>query len=240
MNNLNYALILAGGIGTRIGNNKPKQFLKIGTEPILVFSIRSFENSPLISKILLVIEKNWIEYTYGILRKYKFKKILDIIKGGERRQDSSYIGVSYLGEHLNDNDILLIHDASRPFISQDIIKKIIKATEKFGAAVPVLPIKSTILKMNKDNFVGEAPDRKYLFLAQTPQTFRFSSIYECHRRAKKLHLFFTDDVSLLINFGYKVKTIPGDEKNIKITTGFDLNIAKKIYKNSFQNFFNNK
>jgi len=233
MNNLNYALILAGGVGTRIGHNKPKQFIKIGNEPILIFSIMAFESSPLISKILIVMEKNWIRYTLDILRQYKFKKILDIIKGGEKRQDSSYIGLSYLREYLNDNDILLIHDASRPFISQDMIKKTIKATEEFGAAVPALPIKSTVLKINEDNFVGEIPNREHLFLAQTPQTFRFSSIYECHRHANKLHLFFTDDVSLLINFGYKVKIVPGDERNIKITTGFDLNIAERIYKDSF-------
>jgi len=222
-----YVIILAGGHGMRAGRETPKQFLNINGTPVIIHTLDKFSNTNFqITNIIIAAPEEYIEHTEKIIKKFGIKKIIKLIKGGDTRQGSSYNALTCM--EFNDNDILLFHDAARPFIDTEIIDKCIKEAGEHGATGVYIKATDTIARI--DNcFVQQIPDRSKLFYTQTPQAFQYKIIKEAHELAllKGVH-DTTDDVQLVLDAGYKVRMIDGSPANIKITSPFDLELAEFI------------
>ncbi len=213
-------VIPAAGIGKRFGSNKPKQFLEIDGIPILQITLQRFQACDAVDCIVVVSHADFINEVTDLVTKNDFTKIASIVNGGEHRQDSVWNGLKEIIK--NDVEIILIHDAVRPFVTDELIKNVITASEKFGAAVPAVPLKDTIKVSDGKGFLIETLDRNKLFAVQTPQGFRKELIVKAFEKAYTDNYYATDDANLVERLGKKIKLIEGDYKNIKITTKEDL------------------
>jgi 2-C-methyl-D-erythritol 4-phosphate cytidylyltransferase len=224
----NLAIILAGGTGSRIEGDLPKQFLKLAGKTILQHSIEKFENHPGIDHIFLVIYKKFLNKAEKIVRESGHKKVIKILTGGQTRQESSRIGVNAAapGEYEN----VLVHDAARPFVSKKIIDDIFAALNTYAAVNIAVPSPDTIIEVSDKNLVKNIPDRKYLRRVQTPQGFKWDLIQKAHELAiDKGIANATDDCSLILTFKLAdIYVVEGSEENIKITYPSDLQIAEKM------------
>lgn len=218
------AIILAGGKGTRMGANISKQYIKLKGKPILYYTIKRFSESKDIDKIILVLPKDEIDYCKEeVLDKYSLHVDL-IVEGGKERQDSV---MNALNE-LIDEEIVLIHDGARPFVSQRIIDEGIKYARLYGASAPGVMPKDTIKIKGDNNFALSTPDRNTLVAIQTPQVFKLGIIKECHKKVKEEDIKVTDDTMVVETYGNKVYLYEGDYTNIKVTTPEDLILAEKL------------
>jgi 2-C-methyl-D-erythritol 4-phosphate cytidylyltransferase len=219
------AIIPAAGSGLRMSSNVPKQYLELQNMPILAMTVDKFERCSLIDSIILVVSSGHVDSCKNeIVDKYNFKKVIKVIAGGERRQDSVRAGIEATeGEY----DSILIHDGVRPFVSQKTIIRSINALEKNRAIITAMPAKETIKKIGEGGYVLKTYDRRLLWLVQTPQVFRYKDIYNAHMKALLEGWDeVTDDALLMEKMNIPVKIIPGSEENIKITTPFDLKYAE--------------
>lgn len=220
-------IIAAAGMSNRMGSKMNKQFLAVGGKPILAHTIEKFESSRLIDEIIIVSKEEEIEYCRKeIVRKYKFNKVTNIIRGGQERQDSVYNGILALNEKA---DIVLIHDGARPFVKKENIEDGIKATIEHGACVIGVPVKDTIKVVEKEN-INHTPPRVNLWAAQTPQCFYKELIIKAYEKARGDGYLGTDDSSLVERLGHDVKMVMGSYENIKITTPEDLVLAESLFK----------
>ena len=218
-----YVIILAGGKGTRMEEDTPKQFLILGNKPLILWSTETFSKIDIIDHIIIVSPEEFIPETNALIKKHMPDKILKIISGGATRQKSAYNAVNC--HEFHDDDILIFHDAARPFISKDIIIQCINETRIHGAASVYVPATDTIAEIEK-GFVKSIPSRKNMYRTQTPQAFLYKIIEDAHEKALLKGINnVTDDVSLVISEGYKIKTVDGDELNIKITRKADFDFA---------------
>jgi 2-C-methyl-D-erythritol 4-phosphate cytidylyltransferase len=228
------AIILAAGKGERmLGTTVPKQFIKLKNKPILAYTLKAFQQCNRINGIVLVTNQDKQEYCRNkIVKRFGFSKVEKIVVGGETRQESSYNGIKALKNEKT--DIVLIHDAARPFVTEEIIIKCIEAAEEYGASDTCMSATDTIVK-EKDGFIEEIPARSSLWCGQTPQAFRYELILEAHEKARKdSFLKATDDATLVLRLGHKVKIVKGSYENIKITNPIDIKIAEKILENRTQ------
>lgn len=223
------AAILAGGKGTRLGGEKPKQLLPLGDKPVIQWSVDTFHSNDLIDEILIVSEKFSIETMREIFNEKKYPKIKAIIEGGRERVESSAKAVFF--KEYNPDDIILIHDAARPFISSEIIQRLIDTVKNSDAAGVYIPATDTIA-IARGETIESIPDRKTIFYAQTPQAFKYHIILEAHKNYLLNKMYgITDDVSLVNTAGYDAKIVNGSELNFKITTERDYIIADLMVKN---------
>ena len=221
------AIIPSAGKGERMGQKK--EFLLLGGKPILAHTLKPLEDHPQISKTILVVDEKSIEKcNREIVEKYGFKKVKEVIVGGEERQDSVYNGLKRVAK---DCDIVLIHDGARPFLTEDLITRSIEGAEKHKAAVVAVPCIDTIKFAHKEKDMAiETLDREYLWMAQTPQTFRYEIIMKAYEKAEEENFRGTDDASLVERMNQPVKIVRGSYNNIKITTPQDLILAEAILK----------
>jgi 2-C-methyl-D-erythritol 4-phosphate cytidylyltransferase len=224
----NLVIILAGGTGSRIEGNLPKQFLTLAGNTILQHAIEKFETHPRIDHIFLVIHEKFLNKAEEIVRKSGHKKIVKILTGGQTRQESSRIGVTAAepGEYEN----VLVHDAARPFVSKKIIDDIFAALDTYTAVNIAIPSPDTIIEIGDKNLVKNVPDRKYLMHVQTPQGFKWDLIQKAHKLAfEKGITNATDDCSLIFTFKLAdIYVVEGSPLNIKITYPLDIQIAEKM------------
>ena len=212
---MNIAIILAGGSGTRFKSKIPKQYFKIGNKSIINYTIDAFEKSSLIDKIIIVVDKKYI----NDISKKNPKHI--VVSGGKSRFESSYNGI--LACPKNSKKVL-IHDAARPFISQEIITSCIEALNNYEAVVTSIQTTDTVIRV-KNMEILQVEDRNQIFLNQTPQGFKYKTILDAHKNRTGS---VTDDISLLDLNETKCKVIKGSKKNIKITTNDDIQFAMHI------------
>ena len=212
----NVAIILAGGSGSRFGGNVPKQFQLLNKRRIIDYSIKEFENHNLINKIIIVCHKNWLSTMKNEYNRHQ------IIKGGLTRQESSFEGLNACDKKTEN---VLIHDAARPFITNVIISDCIKLLSKYDAINISIPATDTIV-INKNNFIKSIPNRDDLLISQTPQAFKFNTIFKAHNNFKGDNL--SDDIQLVNNMNIKCYNHKGSRYNIKITNKLDLDLAKVI------------
>lgn len=219
-----YAVIVAGGRGTRMKAPKPKQFLYIGGKTILEKTVDKFKRSSLIDEIIVVTAQDYFEQTEELF--HNFGKSLSIIAGGARRQDSVSNALRYLKQKgVSEDDIVLIHDGVRPYIELDIIASIVKEASETGAAIPCIMPKDTIRDINSGSL-----ERSDLRCVQTPQGFSAALLMDAYNKAFAEGGDFTDDASIAEAFGHKVSLVDGSEANIKITTPEDIVLDTRIGK----------
>lgn len=221
-------IIAAAGMSNRMGSKINKQFIWIEGKPILAHTIEKFEKSRYIDEIIIVTKEEEIEYCRKeIVKKYKFKKVNNIIRGGKERQDSVYNGILALNEKT---DIVLTHDGARPFVEIKNIEDGIKGVIEFGACVIGVPVTDTIKVVAQDNTIESTPNRSKLWAAQTPQCFLKNILVDGYDKAIKDRYSATDDSSIVENAGHRVKMVMGNYKNIKITTPEDIIVAESLFK----------
>lgn len=219
-------IIPAGGVGKRFGSNIPKQFVEINEVPVLIRTIRIFEEIDEVESIVIPVHSQWFTYTKEIINKFGIKKVKDVVVGGIERQDS--VANAIHSKHVEDSDIILIHDAVRPFVSSKLVRKIIETAEETGAVIPATKLKDSIKEKTAHDIVVKTIDRSKLCNVQTPQGFWYDILLKAYTEASKASFVGTDSSSLVEFIGYKVTVIEGEDSNIKITTPFDLKLGKLI------------
>jgi 2-C-methyl-D-erythritol 4-phosphate cytidylyltransferase len=219
------AIITAAGAGIRMGGDQAKQFMELDGRPLLAVTLERFERSPDIEGIVLVVPRGKVDDCRDqIVRKYNLTKVVKVVAGGKRRQDSVRLGLEATKGHY---PFVLIHDGVRPLVSPDLISRIVRAMNQYRAVIPALAARETIKEADRAGLVVKTHDRRALWLVQTPQAFRYEDILEAHRRALKEHWEeMTDDALLVERTGIPVQIIEGSEENIKITTPRDLELAR--------------
>jgi len=229
-----FALIPAAGMGKRMGAAINKQYLQLSDLPILAHTLSVFENSPEISGVCLVIPADEISFCREhVVEARGFKKVIEIVPGGRERQNSVMNGLKALKRHASEDDVVVIHDGVRPFISHELLRESIAVARCNDGALVAVPAKDTI-KTVRNGFVIDTPERETLWQAQTPQSFRFSVICEAHQNAEETGFIGTDDASLVERRNGRVRIVPGDYCNIKITTPEDLILAEAFLSASRQ------
>lgn len=224
----NIAIILAGGKGKRMNTSVSKQFIDINEKPLIYYTIKKFEECNEIDDIVLVLPKDEIEYFNNKIQSKYNLKINKIIEGGNERNESVYNALKEI--KCSNDDIILIHDGARAFVSTEIILSGIYYSKKFACAAPGVIPKDTIKVKNSESFAVSTPNRSDLVAIQTPQCFKYSIIKECHEKIKNKNIIVTDDTMVVEYFGNKVYLYEGSYENIKLTTVEDLILAKYLAK----------
>ena len=227
---LHTALVLAGGSGSRMGGRVKKQFLELAGRPLLYYSMKCFQDSPLIGRIILVSSPDSVGYCRTqIVEKYGFTKTAAIVPGGAQRYDSVYAGLCACREAAED-ELVFVHDSARPFVTEEMLQRCFHAAQKNGACSAGMPSKDTVNLTDADGVVQMVPDRKNVWIVQTPQVFRLELLKKAHESLRSRNMEgITDDVAVVRSaLGVPVQMVQGDYRNIKITTPEDLIVAEGI------------
>ncbi|MGH7232116.1 MAG: 2-C-methyl-D-erythritol 4-phosphate cytidylyltransferase [Nitrospiraceae bacterium] len=220
------ALVPAAGRGLRMGSGTPKQFLSLGGLPVLVHSLRVLELSTAVTAVVLAVPDADREFcAKEIVSRHGFAKVTVIVAGGEQRQDSVRLGLAAIDRAV---DLVLIHDAVRPFFTPELVERVIAKAAEHGAAVIAIPMRDTVKRAGADRMIETTVDRSRLWLAQTPQAFRRALLDEAHRKARMEGFQATDDAQLVERLGHRVAIVEGTGENIKITRPEDLVIGEAI------------
>ena len=229
---MNIGLLIAGGSGNRMGQDIPKQFMHVDGAPIIIHTLQCFQKHPDIQQIAVVCLKGWETVLQSYANQFNITKLTHIFPGGNTGMESIHNGIYGLKEAGCDNeDLVLIHDAVRPLLSQDIISSNIATCKAYGYAVTGIKCREAILE-SQDGFTTKTSiPRDTLIRTQTPQTFRLGNIINAHELAKKKGI--NDSVASCtlvaeLNEDIEMHIVPGSEKNIKITTVEDLEILKAL------------
>jgi 2-C-methyl-D-erythritol 4-phosphate cytidylyltransferase len=214
------ALVTAAGLGKRMRSPAPKQYLDLKGRPVLAWTLLAFECHPLIDLIVITVPPGDEDFCLQtVVKPFNFKKIRDIVPGGNERQASVRHGL----ERLVETELVVIHDGVRPLVSEDTITKSIEAAKTYGAAVACSAVKETV-KKRIGSYLETIP-RNDLLLAHTPQAFRTSLILDAHRKAVEDGFIGTDDTALVERLGHPVVAVDDSDENIKITTRADMVLA---------------
>lgn len=226
---MNYAGILAGGKGTRMGKlDLPKQFLMLGEKPIIIHTIEQFIVADKIDHIIVAVPETWINYTRDIVDKYCKDDRIVVIKGGEYRNDTIVNICTYINENFNvtEEDIIITHDAVRPFITQRIINDNIEKCKEFGATDTVIPATDTIVEAKDNTIISNIPVRDTMYQGQTPQSFNILEFMEVSNKlTEEEKNILTDACKIYVLKDKKVGLVMGELYNMKITTMYDLKMA---------------
>ena len=227
-----YAEILAGGKGTRFGNNDlPKQFMMLQGKPIIIHTIEQFIMNEKIDKVVVVCPAAWIDYTRDLIRQnIGDNPRLFITVGGATRNESVINGCNFIKDSfgLSDDDFVLTHDAVRPFVNQRIIEDNIKALEKYDGVDTAVPAYDTIIDA-RDGVIRSVPERQYLYNGLTPQSFRITKLMKLYDSlSDEEKEILTDACKIFVLKNEPVGVVRGESYNIKITTVFDLKMATAI------------
>lgn len=222
-----YAVIAAGGIGSRMGSETPKQYIKIGDKEIIRHTVEKFSYIERIKKVIVLCPEDWVEYTSKLFDSDK----ITVISGGITRNDTLMKAIDYIEatDGLAEDTFLVTHDAVRPFVTTEIIENNINALIKYGATGTAIPATDTIFESKDKYIISSVPDRSTLFQAQTPQCFsaiKLRELYNSLSEAEKEIL--TDACKIYTIKGYDVHLVKGDVSNIKITYPYDLIVAEAI------------
>ena len=216
---MNIALIFAGGVGKRMNSRGiPKQFIKVYNKEILVYTLEQFQDHNEIDAIVVVMLKNYIDYTKKLVEQYRLDKVKIIVEGGNTGQLSIYNGLVAANSIKTGNDIVLVHDGVRPLINSKVISDNIESVRKYGSAVTVATVNETIVSVDDEANIDQVYRRDHLKIARAPQCFYLNDLYANATKAFEDNLEFIDSCSLMNHYGKKIKYVIGPIENIKITT----------------------
>ncbi len=233
----NTAIVLAAGSGKRMNSSVAKQYLVLKDKPVIWYALQAFEQSSVVDNVILVVGDGEVEYCRKhIVEEYGFAKVQAVIEGGAERYLSVWEGLKWIEEHseVAEQGILFIHDGARPFVTEEIIMDTYMAAKEHGACVAAMPVKDTIKIGDEVGFAVQTPNRRSVWMVQTPQVFERGLITDAYRQLvaqldylKKQGIEITDDAMVVETMvGRKVKLVPASYENIKITTPEDMKIAE--------------
>ena len=234
----NIALIIAGGVGARMNQDIPKQFLNVYDKPVIVYTLEAFQKHPMIDCIEVVCLEGWHDVLKAYAKQFGIAKLENIVNGGENGQDSIRNGLyDIVKRHNDDDDIVLIHDAIRPMVSNEVISDNIRVCREYGNAITVIPCTAAMLKTFDSIESEEQVPRDNLKITQTPQAFFLKDIVAAHKLA--LSKGITNSVAsctMYIELGKKLYMSMGSEKNLKLTTTEDIEIFKALLNSKKDNW----
>ena len=229
---MNIAIVLAGGTGSRLGADKPKQFIEVDGRTVIERCIDAFDAAPGIDEIAVVMHPDWIGHMQEVTAQNGWKKVKKILEGGNERYMSSLNAIAAYLDYPDDTNLLL-HDAARPWVSQEVIARTVEALKHHEAVAVGIPSTDTVWEVRQDfdpqlsKFIARIPERKTMWRAQTPQAFRLPLIRDAYQRALQDPQFHaTDDCGVVRQYlpGTKIVIVPGEEQNRKITFKEDLKV----------------
>lgn len=235
-----YAAILAGGKGTRMGNTEmPKQFLMLGNKPIFIHTIEQFLLNSEIDKILLLCPKEWVSHSKDTIKKYIVDTSnIEVVEGGDTRHETVLNACKFINDNygIKDDDIILTHDAVRPFLTQRIIKDNIEQAKLVGACDTVIAATDTIVESVEGKFISNIPVRSMMYQGQTPQSFNIKKMINVFDSlTKEEQEILTDACKAFVIKGEKVALVNGEVYNIKVTTLHDLKLSNAILAEGINN-----
>jgi 2-C-methyl-D-erythritol 4-phosphate cytidylyltransferase len=218
------AIIPSGGVGTRFNSPIPKQYVKVLGKELIAYTLDIFQKCDLVDNIIIPASESYFGLLYQIKERYNLSKISKIVKGGLERQDSVYNAL--ISSPFDDDDLIIVHDAARPLLSQEILENAINSVIKYDSIVVAINARDTLFQTLDDKF--NYLDRSNIYYAQTPQLFRYSILKDSFLKAIESNFKATDESMLVQNANYSVKVVEGEHKNFKITTEADMLVFEKM------------
>jgi 2-C-methyl-D-erythritol 4-phosphate cytidylyltransferase len=216
------AVVPGGGSGARMKRRRPKQYLPLGGTPLLVCTLRALLHSELIERVALAVPADRLAITRRLLDRFRLGRAVEVVAGGAERQESVWRALQAVPDHVR---WIVVHDAVRPFVTRDLVNRVLAAARWQGAATCGLPVRETVKRVSGDT-VTSTVDRDGLWLIQTPQAFSRALLCEAHEKARRDGFLGTDDAVLVERLGERVAVVPGLPENIKLTTPDDLKRAR--------------
>lgn len=226
---MTYALLTAAGIGSRMKQDIPKQFMHVDNKPIIIHTLEAFQNHPSIDGIIVVTLESWMDVLMAYAKQFNITKLKWIVPGGETGQESIFKGLCKLREEVNEDDVVMIHDGNRCMVSSEIISDSLVTFKKYGDAVAAIPCVEAVFRSEDGLSSQVAIPREQLWRTQTPHTYTLKKILWAHDEAQKQGITNTAaSCSLMQQLGEVVHFSKGSEENLKITTVEDISIFKAL------------
>lgn len=228
---MNYLIVVAGGRGERMNLGFNKVFVRLGRFPLLYWTLSVFEKGKHVDRIIISAGETDVEKVRQLVKKFRFKKVVDVVRASSSRQASTFDILHLYRSKMKKGDLVGIHNAVNPFVSDREIRQVFVAAKRFGAALLAQPARDTVKIVNRERLVVETPIRQNVWSAQTPQVSTFGNLWKAFAKAKSENFVGTDDAQLLERVGIHPKIVACSNKNFKITFREDLELAKHILKN---------
>ena len=225
---MNIAIIIAGGSGTRFGTRIPKQYVNVHNEPVILYTLRVFQYAKCIDRIVVICKKECEAFIKTLKNTHSLSKLTNIINSGHTRFASIYNGITFCCSQFGKQDTLLIHDAVRPCITEELLENNIAMARLYGAALAAAPCFDTMFISGNGDFEEAIYPREKLFKGQTPVAIKAELAAECYQTAVDRQLYTDSPAALLLQLGKKVALSNGSQQNIKITTKEDLKILDSL------------
>lgn len=219
-----YAIIPSGGVGKRINSSLPKQYIKVNGKELIAYTLEIFQKCEEIDEIIIPAQKDFFELLFDIKEKYGLTKLTRILEGGSERQHSVYNALQDI--HANDEDLVLVHDAARPLLPQQVLKNAIESAKTFDNAIVAIKAKDTIIK--GDEFVEDYLNRNEICYVQTPQIFKYKTLQNAMISSNKENFIGCDESILVHRASNSIRIVEGSSFNFKITTDSDLDLFRII------------
>lgn len=225
----NIVILTAAGVGSRMHQDIPKQFLNVDNKPIIVYTLEAFQAHPNIQEICVVILDGWEEILRAYARQFGITKLKYVVKGGATGQESIYRGLAAICKDHGDDDVVIVHDGNRPMVTQDIITDNLVKQQQYGSAVAAIPCTEVVFVSENKIDADTSIPRENLQRTQTPHAYRLGDLWAAHQKAKEMGITNTAaSCSLMEAMGKKTYFSQGSEKNLKITTVEDIEIFKAL------------
>lgn len=225
-----YTAIFAGGVGRRMEiNSSPKQFIPIHGKPLIIHTLEKFQQHKEVDGIVIACIETWIDKLWAMLGLYGITKVIDIVPGGDTGHDSVCLALDRLSKEAGAKDIVLIHDAVRPLINEELISKNIEAVKEHGSAITSESVRESVVESGDGKNITHVPLREHVYVAKAPQSFYFGDIYRLYRKALADGRKFVDSAHLCHSYGFPLHLIKGPRHNMKITDPLDYYMCCAIF-----------
>ena len=234
-----YSVIIAGGIGKRMGQQIPKQFINVADKPILIYTLEAFEKNPLVNEILVVCIDGWHDVLKAYAKQFNIRKLTKIVSGGATGQESIRNGVYNLEGKVSDDDIIIIHDGIRPLVDETVLTDVILKAQQYGNAVTSLPYNEQIFVVDDEMSTVKYIPRETLRRVSTPQAYKFGKLDWAYHEAyeKEIGIYGSSYTNtMMVELGERLYFAAGSDKNIKLTTKDDLEMFKAYLKSDKDNW----
>ena len=230
---MNVALIIAGGVGSRMHQEIPKQFINVYDKPVIVYTMEAFQRHPMIDAIEVVCLDGWHDILWAYAKQYGITKLKWVISGGKTGQESIRNGVYFLEDKCSPEDIVIVHDGIRPLVDDTVLSDVIIKCEKYGNAVTAMPYNEQIFIADDENSTVKYIPRETLRRVSTPQAYRYNLLDEKYHEAfeKEIGIYGSSYTNtMMVELGVRLYFAAGSDKNIKLTTTDDLELFKAYLK----------